>query len=78
MNPPANKWGSSVTTALLALPILYVLSIGPVIYAYNANGNTLGPRTDVACEIFYTPLVWLYENTPLRIPLDWYFELWVP
>ena len=56
---------------LVALPVLYVLSVGPV--ALFAKRLDLSPRPFRA---FYTPLVWLHDHTPLEKPLDWYVKLW--
>jgi len=56
---------------MLLSPLLYVLSIGPV--ARLAEEGLL-PRDPVVA--FYTPVIWLHHNTPLREPLEWYGHLW--
>jgi hypothetical protein len=61
-------WG--VVVALLLLPVLYVLSMGPV----ARFATTPGSRH--AAQAFYAPLVWLHDSTPLKGPLEWYVELW--
>jgi len=59
-----------IASAMLLLPVLYVLSIGPAGWA-NQNGYL---PDDI--RGFYAPIVWLHDNTPLAKPLDWYGELW--
>lgn len=57
------------------LPVLYGLSFGPVLRHYASHPPY---RTPVWINVAYTPLMWLYENTPLHGPLDWYLGLWGP
>lgn len=54
------------------LPVLYVLSVGPVIMMIERGG------TDAEFWAwFYTPLEWLHEHVEFtRSFLDWYVELW--
>jgi hypothetical protein len=62
--------------ALIALPILYVLSIGPAIYAFGAMRSSVSPQVSAALDTFYKPVTLLSDHTPLKTPLEWYFELW--
>ena len=55
----------------LALPLLYVLSVGPAAKLSMMYPNTMG-----GLRMFYIPLIWLHDHTPLRAPLEWYVELW--
>ena len=71
------SWGTGATTALIALPIAYVLSIGPVVYAIEKSGNPQSPKLEAALIFFYTPLGLLAQHTPLRKPLFAYIQLWV-
>jgi len=64
-------WG--IVLALLLLPVLYVLSIGPALWIVESTGSGRG-----AAEVVFMPLTWLHEHTPLRAPLDWYMDLWDP
>ena len=57
--------------ALLLLPVLYVLSIGPVVAAVKRTG-----KGEDAAMSFYAPVIWLHNNTPLEKPLEWDAELW--
>ena len=75
MSRPAHSWNAGVTTALIALPILYALSIGPVAYTLVHN-HPVNPRLMAAVNAFYKPLELLYEHTPLKVPLDAYLRWW--
>ena len=61
----------AIVLVLLLLPVLYVLSLGPAVALVPPTGNGAD-----AARVFYTPLIWLRENTPLRKPLEWDVELW--
>lgn len=67
--------GSGVVPLVLAIlvlvPILYVLSIGPVVAVLKKTGTG-----EEAVLVFYAPVIWLHENTPLKEPLEKYGELW--
>lgn len=60
--------------AALVLPLIYVLSIGPLSYMEQKFGLPSGINT--AAEIFYAPIIWVHENTPLDELLDAYVEWW--
>jgi hypothetical protein len=63
-----------VILLLMALPLLYVFSIGPVA-AYYRGGTPVPP----AVEGFYAPLQWLAESSDTaRQFFEWYIGLWVP
>ena len=67
---------SWVAILVVGLPLLYVLSVGPVIKILDMT-HPLGSH--VSWELvmsFYAPLEWLYEHTFLRAPLDLYLHLW--
>jgi len=67
--------GSGVVPLVLAIlilvPIFYVLSVGPVVAIIEKTG-----RGREAAVIFYAPVIWLHDNTPLEKPLERYAELW--
>ena len=63
-----------VVALVIAVPALYVLSVGPV--GMLVEKGHLGQTTAGVLEGLYAPLVWLHEHTPLRRPLDWYARLW--
>jgi hypothetical protein len=52
-------------------PVLYVLSIGPVVALVEKTG--VG---EDAAKVFYLPVVWLHDHTPLEKPLEKWGELW--
>ena len=64
-----NKKDSSsffLCASLIALPFLYVLSVGPAVWVHNK-----GYCKDFIEAIYY-PVGWLRENTFLQAFLDWY------
>ena len=74
MNEEPEKKGNAgaIAAVLVLLPVLYVLSIGPVIRFYL--GGTMPPRFVVS---FYYPLEWTHKNVRwTRGPLDAYLRLW--
>jgi len=63
--------GGFVWIALAAVPLVYVLSIGPVgMVAQRSGGN------HTAIRKFYAPIGWLHDNTFMRKPLEAYLDLW--
>jgi len=52
-------------------PVLYVLSIGPVVAITKSN-----PRTVATVQAIYYPVRWLHEHTLLRKPLEAYARFW--
>ena len=60
------------TLTLLSWAFFYVISIGPVIaVAEKAGIDPGGPL-----KLFYGPVVWLHEYTPLAKPLEAYAAAW--
>ena len=73
--PGRRQSGAVVAIAIaILLPILYVLSIGPVVMFVEMTGTEqeLGP----VLRVVYYPVVWLYENTLLQDPLEAYIGFW--
>jgi hypothetical protein len=71
---PESRLPVMVFGVIVALPILYVLSVGPVAKGIElATGNKSPPQW---ARDFYAPLRWLHDNTPLATPLEWYVSLW--
>ncbi|MCE7872445.1 hypothetical protein DYH09_18985 [bacterium CPR1] len=55
------------------LPVLYVLSAGPVVGLLKQSGHPPGLERFVS--YFYAPLEWLYMNVRLVAQwLDWYID----
>ena len=56
---------------LVSLPLLYVLSTGPVV-VLAARGMI--PESFI--EAVYQPLIWFIDKTGQREPIDSYVEAW--
>jgi hypothetical protein len=57
---------------LVCLPLLYVLSMGPVV-AVTKNK----PVTSLnVIKRFYAPVIWLHDHTFMKKPLEVYTGLW--
>ena len=77
MDSQTRRWRSGPAIALviaLLLPMLYVLSIGPAVYVLKATGPNR--ELEEAVEVFYFPVEFLHQTTPLRGPLEAYVEFW--
>jgi hypothetical protein len=60
-----------VTLTLLLSPVIYTLSIGPMVARYDGT-----QQGRIRLAIVYAPLVWLHNHTPLKAPIDRYIDLW--
>ena len=58
------------TLTLLSWAFFYVVSIGPVVAVAHQ------PGTNEPLKLFYAPVIWLHEHTPLAKPLDAYSDAW--
>jgi hypothetical protein len=69
------RWLVTVGSVLAALPLLYVLSVGPAVWWFAKQGY---PEEQVeSLESFYGPLISIHNNCPpLATALDLYVELW--
>ena len=56
------------TLSIVAVLVLYMLSVGPVLYL--AERGTIPVSLHKGLQDFYRPLEWIYFNTPLRAPID--------
>lgn len=70
------------TVLLVALPILYVLSSGPMaLIAYETriykDGQSVTSLQDW-WPMAYRPLVFVAQKTPCGGPLRWYWDLFPP
>ena len=68
-----HRCGSVVAVLLLLLPLLYPLSLGPVVFTYNSLGQ---PDWMEFLEVVYAPLFELPE--PFYSILDRYVDFWDP
>ena len=55
-------------TIVVIVPVLYVLSIGPV-------GSVTKTPTPFLAQLYY-PVKWLHDHTPLKKPLEAYARFW--
>ncbi|MBT5020755.1 MAG: hypothetical protein HON04_18645 [Planctomicrobium sp.] len=59
---------------LVLVPLLYFLSVGPAIVAYE---NSASVRFQTTLQTIYYPLELFYDNVPFIQPaLDLYINLW--
>lgn len=66
-----------VVGGLALIVVLYFASIGPMILLCDSHR----PRgrcdsIEPALRVFYAPIIWLHEETPLEGVVDWYVDLW--
>jgi len=59
---------------LLQLLAVYLLSHGPVLALYSSQ--RIEGSVPNAVAVFYQPLHWLYEHTPLGTPMTAYDGWW--
>ena len=62
------------TFSVLAVPVLYLLSWGPV-YGMELNGIIPHPHPEWIDD-FYDPAGWLHAYTPLHDSIDAYIHWW--
>lgn len=68
----SHSHGFSLAVSLLvALPLLYILSIGPVALLLEKS-----PSGGRYLQEFYLPVIWLHNHTILQKPLEMYIRLW--
>jgi hypothetical protein len=63
---------TGLIVGLIIIPMLYILSIGPVgfiLQKYHINEEPF--------RIIYLPIAWLHQNTLLKEPLEWYVTLFI-
>jgi hypothetical protein len=65
------RYGLWVALALVLVPILYTLSMGPAHYLIRRTEKGVNP---FVCA--YRPVIWLHDNTPLEKPLEGYMKWW--
>lgn len=70
--PKSKSNHTGLLVALLLVPILYVLSVGPVAMI----GKRVGSLPNWI-RTFYNPLTWIYHHQPItQKPLEAYERLW--
>jgi len=69
-----NSSSSAIGALLVALPLLYAFSMGPVAFLvekYHVMSSMGAP-----VRTFYMPMIWLHEHTSLKQPLESYVKWW--
>lgn len=66
------RGSSSWAYWIIALPLIYILSIGPV----GALTKKSSPPTMQKVRMVYYPVIWLHDHTPLKKPLEIYANAW--
>ena len=67
--------GFIIACAAIVIPLLYVLSIGPV--AMVCEKTNIPHEIEQGFELFYAPLIWLHDHTFLQDPLKEYVMWWM-
>ena len=65
------RGGGWIIAALLAMPVCYILSVGPAIWLYPR----LPPPVQSCIQVVYAPLGFV-ARTPAGRPLDAYARFW--
>jgi hypothetical protein len=73
-SPTRNTGSTGCLFSLFQLLAVYLLSHGPVMALYSSK-RIAGPVPNPVV-VFYQPLHWLYEHTPIGGPLTAYDDWW--
>ncbi|NLX06729.1 MAG: hypothetical protein GXY33_16450 [Phycisphaerae bacterium] len=72
--PPRRRPIRSILPLLL-LPLLYILSMGPIIAGLKLGDDVSATEDRVLCIVYY-PVIWLHDHTVFEKPLRTYAEFW--
>ena len=76
--PQKRSSPDSKALAVIVLPVLYVLSSGPVFWLLMMSLGYVGTARTVF-DVVYYPLGWLNDNVEfVRKFFDWYMPVWYP
>jgi len=77
----ARRWAATIAGLLVTLPVVYVLSIGPVAgWAARQRQSDAGLSDEriESLESFYSPLLFMHAHYgSIRNTLNWYMDLWM-
>lgn len=73
---PRNRAPALVAALVIGLPLLYLLSVGPVFFLLDKTNSFGGLVSWEWVVKFYWPVEWIYENTFMKAPIDLYLRLW--
>jgi hypothetical protein len=70
--------GMRLIAGIAALPVLYILSLGPLLW-FLERQRGISAKWQGVFSAYFEPSNWLAEAcpVPLRAALKWYIELWV-
>jgi hypothetical protein len=69
-----DKNAAGLMAVLLGLPLVYLLSFGPMGFLLEKFHAPMSLRPYVLA--FYRPVIWLHDNTTLKQPIEAYARLW--
>lgn len=70
----ADRNTAGLMALLIALPLVYALSVGPMAYLLDKFHAPMTWRVYVVA--FYQPVIWLHDNTSLKKPIEDYINWW--
>jgi hypothetical protein len=70
----SDKNSAGLMAVLLVLPLVYLLSFGPVGFLLEKFHAPMSMRPYVLA--FYGPVIWLHDNTPLKQSIEAYARWW--
>ena len=73
--PKENSHITGWVVALVVVPVIYVLSVGPMLFLSIKYDRKLLSKPTV--EAFYEPLDWLLKNNSMRKAMIVYEEWWM-
>ena len=65
-----------VAAILLALCLIYVLSIGPVVGVLVWSGFRETDRVGSCVCVLYSPIIYLHDHTAFKEPIEQYVDRW--
>ncbi|WP_395742642.1 hypothetical protein [Prosthecobacter sp.] len=71
---PKDKSSAGLVALIMALPLCYVLSIGPA--GYLLEKFHAPPTWRPYVLTVYKPVIWLHDNTSLKEPIEVYVRWW--
>ena len=75
----AKRWATTIVTVFVVLPVVYVLSVGPVAHwcRMREDAGNLSDEQIESLQSFYSPLLLMLDhNGPIGNTLNWYIDLW--
>ena len=73
---PTKRGPAFMAALLVGLPLLYLLSTGPVGLIFEKTNGFGGLITVEGLQEFYSPIFWLKNHTFMKHPIELYWALW--